>query len=181
MKTKLSFWVVCLAVTGYAASPLGLEVTGVPGELAPPIARRLHAALLYDAPNPVFTGPAVRDWFWQADTYERQIRVVFTRYYAGEEQKIILPLVAARYSFTLRAEGTTAVYGSEGDSLLFHAPFSFRFERPVAYQVVGVHSDLPSAQISARSHHLLESEALDSLTGHIVRLLENGAPRHDTR
>lgn len=160
----------------WGAAPIGLEVRGVPDEIAPEITRKLHTALLYASERPVYTGPAVRDWFWQHDVYDRQIRVVFTHYYCGEEQRIVLPMVAARYSFTLSAEGTSAVYSPHGDSLLFHTPFSFHFERPVAYQVVGVKSDLPSAQMSARTHYLLEAEALDSLTRQLVMLLENGAP-----
>jgi hypothetical protein len=85
-------------------------------------------------------------------------------------------MVAARYTYQLLAEGTSAVYSPDGDSLLFRSPFNFRFERPVAYQVVGVKPDLPSAQMNARTHYLLETEALDSLTRQLVLLLESGAP-----
>jgi len=165
-----------LAQSSWASAPIGLDVRGVPDGIAPAIAQRLHSALLYAADRSVVTGPAVRDWFWQDDVYDRQIRVVFSRYYSGQEQKTVLPLVVARYSYLMHAEGTSAVYSSAGDSLLFRAPFTFHFERPVIYQVVGIHSDLPSAQMSARSQVLLETEALDSLTRHLVLLLESGAP-----
>jgi hypothetical protein len=178
LKTSLSLAALFCATVGLAAPPIGLEIRGVPDGIAPGLAQRLHTALLYASATPVVTGPAVRDWFWQEQAQERQIRVVFTRYYSGQQQKVVLPMVSARYSYVLQAEGTSAVYSPAGDSLLFRAPFSFRFERPVSYQVVGVKSELPSAQMSARTHYLMETEALDSLTSHLVLLLESGAPSH---
>lgn len=177
-KTTPSLLILLCALTqaAWATTPIGLNVSGVPDGMAPEIAQRLHSALLYAADRPVVTGPAVREWFWQEDVPDRQIRVVFSRYYSGQDQKTVLPLVAARYSYLMHAEGTSAVYSSTGDSLLFRTPFTFHFERPVIYQVAGIRSDLPSAQIGARSHVLLETEALDSLSRHLVLLLESGAP-----
>lgn len=175
-KTILS---LCFALWGgmaWAGNPIGLEVWGVPEGTAPVVAGRLHTALLYAATEPVVTGPALRQWFWQPVPDERHIRVVFTHYYSGERQKIVLPIVSARYSYLMTARGTAAVYSPGGDSLLFRAPFDFRFEQPVSYQVVGINSDLPSAKMSARSQHLLEGQALDSLTNVVVRLLESGRP-----
>lgn len=175
-KTALSLACVLFTALARAGNPIGLEVWGVPEGVSPILAERLHTALLYAATEPVVTGPATRQWFWQPVPDERHIRVVFTHYYSGQKQKILLPLVSARYSYLLNAEGTAAVYSPSGDSLLFRAPFRFRFERPVSYQVVGVHADLPSAQMSGPTQYLLEGQALDSLTAELVQLLENGNP-----
>jgi hypothetical protein len=175
-KILLSSFGVLWGALALAGNPIGLEVWGVPQGTAPVLAERLHTALLYASTEPVTTGPATRQWFWQPVPDDRHIRVVFTHYYSGEKHKVVLPMVSARYSYQLTAEGTAAVYSPEGDSLVFRSPFRFRFERPVSYQVVGENSDLPSAKMSAKTQYLLECEALDSLTGVLVRLLEAGGP-----
>jgi hypothetical protein len=157
------FLVACLLPLP-AISSIGLVVDGLPEGLAPEIQTRLGSELSTSTTEPMVVISPSSAWFWAKPDADYFIRVEFRHYFLGRHQKMLIPLLAARYAIRMDASGVVVLRRSSDDSLLASIPFRFQWERPIHYQMLGITPDAASTQADATSYYLMQQRALDALT-----------------
>jgi hypothetical protein len=165
-----------------AAAPVGrlaLSITGLPQGQVPAVRQHVAAHLAADDERPLAAVDPPGSWFWQESRSAAQAELHFDRYDAGRRKRTLVPWTAARYAYWVEAEGNVVLRDESGDSVLAVVPFSFVWQRPLAYQFPGISPDAPAVQATAASTHAFESEALEALSLELTRAVRRALQKSD--